>query len=84
MKVRSGHLRLVPKPLAKCEPSPPPRPYPPSRLDGVEVRRVSGSKPWWIQIVHGGQSIEVWLTTAEMRELVVDGALMLQRDAEDQ
>jgi hypothetical protein len=73
-----SYLRLVPKPLAKCGP---PRPYPSPRIPGVKVRR--GGNGWWVSASVCGRDVDVWLTTDELTELVMQGAEMLKRDEGD-
>jgi hypothetical protein len=63
MKIRSKHLRLLPKPLAKCEPAA----YPPLPADGVTINR-AGSL-WRMRQVRGGRIFETWLTRSELIEL---------------
>lgn len=78
MKTRAGHLRLLPKPLAKCGP---PRPYPPPSRTGVDLRR--DGTGWWLTHARGGTSFEVWLTTTDLRELVEMGRELLERNEGD-
>lgn len=80
MKTRAGHLRLVPKPLAKCE-APPPRAYPPTWDGYVEVRRVG--QRWRLIWQDRGRVVEIGLTTAALRDLVEQGAKLLERNEDD-
>lgn len=60
-----GHLRLVPKPLAKAEP----RAYPP--IDGVVVRRAALRERWLVERTTRGKTQSIELTRSELHELVV-------------
>jgi hypothetical protein len=66
----------VPKPLAKC-----PAPYPTPRLPGVDLRRDGNA--WLLSHVRAHRAVELQLTTEELRDLVTLGAVLLERNAND-
>lgn len=75
-----GHLRLVPKPPAKCEPYRYPKPL----LDGVTLRRVgNGQRRWLLIHTFRGRDVETVLTTEELRDLCAQGVGALAREADD-
>jgi hypothetical protein len=71
------HLRLVPKPLAKCEPYR----YPAPRLDGVTLRR--HGRDWLLMHTRGGRFVETVLTTEELRDLHNQAGTYLAMEADD-
>lgn len=76
--IRKGHLRLLPKPIAKCG-----WPYPTPRLDGVEIQRVDGGRRWLLTYTRRGKHVDVFLTTEELEDLVERGSTLLQRNRDD-
>lgn len=61
-----SHLRLLPKPLAKCGTV---RPYAAPMPDGLHMRAAAVRGRWLLAEVRGGRFFETKLTLAELREL---------------
>ena len=55
------------------------------RLEFETARRTSGGEVhWWFRHERGGRTVETWLTTAELRDLVEQGAEHLERTKDDE
>lgn len=67
-----GHLRLLPKPLAKCEA---PREYP--AIDGVSMRRAAIEGCWLVEKTRAGRTTTLSVTVAELQDLITAAGLAL-------
>jgi hypothetical protein len=77
MKTRAGHLRLLPKPLAKCEPAD--YPLPPGNRIGI--LRVDDGRRWLLAHIRNERIVELWLSPDELRELHrIAGVVLAKED----
>lgn len=67
-----GHLRLLPRPLAKCGE---PREYP--ATSGVSMRRSPFEGRWLIEKTTGGRTTALSVTVAELQDLITAAGLAL-------
>lgn len=70
-----SHLRLLPKPPAKCGE---PRAYP--KVDGVAVRRSAVEGMWLVEGTKRGRTTTIAVTRAELVELFAASAEALAKE----
>lgn len=71
---RRGHLRVVPRPLARCGVDP--RPYPPIK-DGVSLRPAPTSGRWLLEQTIQGRTTTLYLTREDLLNVFQDAGSAL-------
>lgn len=75
-----SHLRLVPKPLAKCATV---RPYVAPMPDGLYLRAAAVNGRWFLSEVRGGRFYETKISLAELRDLNRQSGELLAKENDD-